>query len=200
MKADTIIILGRRLNKDGSLPYMATERAKKAIELFNQGAAENIITTGSHSFWDDKPLEHTEAQTMANYLTSKGIPSDKIHKEEESVETIGNAYFAKTKFIEPNKWKSIIVITSDFHVQRAEYDFKKVFGDKYNIEFVAAKCDVSEEELDKEKKVFKLTQGSLELVPTADNDAIRTFLFTVLPGYGKNTKLTKEIIKEQLKS
>jgi uncharacterized SAM-binding protein YcdF (DUF218 family) len=199
MEYDAIIVLGRRLNEDGSLPQTAIERADKAIELFNQNLADRIITTGAHSFWDDKPSKATEAQALANYLISNGISEEKIFREEESVETIGNAYFSKVNILEPNQWKSIIVVTSDFHVARAEYNFKRVLGKEYNIRFEESEGPVSREEVEKEGKVLKLTKNTLGKVPIGDDSATKEFIFTVLPGYSENPKLTKEDIKEALK-
>ena len=39
---------------------------------------------------------------------------------------IGNAWFATTLFLIPNHWKNIVLITSDFHIERSQLVFKDI--------------------------------------------------------------------------
>ena len=57
---------------------------------------------------------------MEHYLTARGIPKDKILKEEKSTTTLENFLFAKVILNNhfPQGYTSVL-ITSDFHVFRA---------------------------------------------------------------------------------
>jgi uncharacterized SAM-binding protein YcdF (DUF218 family) len=50
----------------------------------------------------------------------------------ESVDTRSNAEEAE-RWIEKHGFKSVRLITSDWHMRRARYEFRKVLGDRYVI-------------------------------------------------------------------
>lgn len=55
------------------------------------------------------------------------MPSEQIILEEESLDTIGNVFYVKTKVFLEKKWKSAYVVTSDFHISRTEMLFHRIF-------------------------------------------------------------------------
>ena len=59
-----------------------------------------------------------ESTSCAEFLIKRGIPSTNIYKEWASYDTIANGYFMFLKFILPFKMKKILVITSEFHMDR----------------------------------------------------------------------------------
>jgi uncharacterized SAM-binding protein YcdF (DUF218 family) len=50
----------------------------------------------------------------------------------ESVDTRSNAEEAK-RWLERRNYKSLRLITSDWHMRRARYEFRRVLGDKYEL-------------------------------------------------------------------
>lgn len=50
----------------------------------------------------------------------------------ESVDTRTNAEEAK-RWLDKNGYKSLRLITSDWHMRRARYEFRRVLGDKYRV-------------------------------------------------------------------
>lgn len=87
----------------------------------------------------------TEAQQMEHVLTKHGVPSSRLILEEDSVDTIGNAIFAKLHlralgFLSriPNRG-GLVVITSRFHAVRALDTFRQVFGTRYAVCTVGVK-------------------------------------------------------------
>ncbi len=187
MKADAIMILGGGISQDGTLKQTTINRLEKGLELFNQEVAENIILSGKYSSDLDYTPVTTEARAMARYLEEKGVPADKIYLEEESKDTIGNAYFTKIKILEPKNWRNIVVVTSDFHIPRAKYIFRKVLGDGYKVTFVGAPTGFSYEKLEdlleEERRVFNLIKSWIDDIPDGDDEAFKKFIFNVHPAY-----------------
>lgn len=50
----------------------------------------------------------------------------------ESVDTRSNAEEAK-RWLDKRRYKSVRLITSDWHMRRARYEFRRVLGDKYKL-------------------------------------------------------------------
>ena len=70
--------------------------------------------------------EISEAQCMYNYLTEKGIASDRIIMEDESTTTSENLEFSKKIIEEKGYNKDIAIVTDGFHEFRASMLAKKV--------------------------------------------------------------------------
>src|SRR5258708_23548010 len=98
--SDVIIILAGGINIDGSLPEVPKLRVKKGVELFKQRVASNILMSGRWWFWAEHDFPKTEAQAMKEYAMSLGIPENAIYIEDESTDTVGNAYFCRFKFLD----------------------------------------------------------------------------------------------------
>ena len=93
---DAIVALGRGVRADGSLGLIARGRVDRALELFNRGVAPRIIFSGRSSLMSEGLPIVTEASAMAAYAMSRGLPPSASLVEEESRDTIGNAYFVRT--------------------------------------------------------------------------------------------------------
>jgi len=89
----------------------------------------------------DVPPAVTEASAMASYAASRGLPASASLVEEESRDTIGNAYFVRTACLDPGGWRVIRVVTSDFHVPRAAWLFRKILGAEYDVSFSPASSE-----------------------------------------------------------
>jgi uncharacterized SAM-binding protein YcdF (DUF218 family) len=145
------IVLGGGVDKEGGLPVWVRNRLDKAIELFEKGKTK-ILTTGAYSKRAG-PGSKTEAQAMKEYLLQKAqgmeveITEEDILTEEESFDTIGNAWFSKVRHLSAKKYTSCLVITSDFHIRLAEKIFRWVMGNEYEIEMVETPSGLSETDL-----------------------------------------------------
>ena len=78
----------------GTLPRLAEHRVNRAAELFAWETATRIVFSGRYSLMVDVIPAVTEARAMAEYSATLGLPRDALFVEEESRDTIGNAYFA----------------------------------------------------------------------------------------------------------
>lgn len=143
MRFDVILVLAGGITNRGILPPNVCRRVQLTKELFDQEAAENILMSGLWSrFWEHTPPQTTEAALMAEYAISLGIPKEKIFLEEHSHNTFENIFLSKKLFFEPQKWKKILVITSDFHVPRVQLTLQTLLDNSYTYQVLGANVNV----------------------------------------------------------
>lgn len=114
---DAIIVLGGGISDEGILLPHSRLRVEKAVELWKKNKPF-LLFSGRWNYLRKKTLKKTEGRGMHKYAIQLGVPKKSILLEEESMDTIGNAYFCNKRFIVPRKWKDIIIVTSGFHVAR----------------------------------------------------------------------------------
>ena len=112
---DAVIVLGAGIKGELVSDPLA-RRLDKAVEYHAKNPAAPIVVSGGQGFEETI----TEALAMERYLISKGIPKDKIIKEEKSTST--NTNFNNSKEILDkyfDRQYKIVFITNDFHIYRA---------------------------------------------------------------------------------
>lgn len=117
---DAIIVLGCRVEADGSASLALQARTRKAVELYNQGYAKTIVLTGGVGTY-----EPAESQAALNYATQElGISPDVFVLEEQSTTTEENASFAKSTIPDAS---NVLIVSDAYHIFRAERVFAKYF-------------------------------------------------------------------------
>ena len=199
--ADAIIVLGGGVNPDGTLPPVARCRVERAVELFEGGIAPRLILSGRCGL-GIQDISVTEAAAMAEYAAEFGVPSHALLLEEDSKDTLGNAYFTWARFLEPNGWTSVRVVTSDFHLSRAAWVFRKILGPGYDFSLVAAAAGLSPRELiDRALEECKITiflNEWLEALGEADEHAIERLIRHEHPGYADAPSMTHHEMRRRL--
>ncbi|OGN01617.1 MAG: hypothetical protein A3I26_00245 [Candidatus Yanofskybacteria bacterium RIFCSPLOWO2_02_FULL_43_10] len=139
---------------------------------------------------------------MREYAVGLGTSADAILKEDVSKDTIGNAYFCKLNFLEPNDWHNIVIVTSDYHIPRTRYIFEKVLGSGYTIEFASVGSKLSPEEfaakINKENKTTEFLKKWFDSISPGDTKAIKELMYAKHPGYTENPEVTKEQLLKML--
>ena len=199
--ADAIVVLGGGVNPDGTLPAVARRRVERAVELFEGGIAPRIILSGRCGLnVVDAPV--TEAAAMAAHAASFGVPPDALLLEEDAKDTLGNAYFTWARYLEPNGWTSIRVVTSDFHLSRAALVFRKILGPGYDFSFVSAPSGFSPRELIgralEECRIIIFLNEWLEALADADEHAIERLMTQEHPGYADAPTLSHDELRRRL--
>lgn len=138
---DAIIVLGEPIDSNGDMGSELKSRLDAALKSFKNKDAGFIIVSGGKTS-HNKP-NFSEAEGMKRYLVKNGVNPKFILKEEYSKDTIGNALFTKTRILDEKRWENIIVVTSDYHIPRARYIFKRILGGKFRITFIASKSKMS---------------------------------------------------------
>jgi uncharacterized SAM-binding protein YcdF (DUF218 family) len=175
--SDAIVVLGGGVLPDGTPSVVSRTRVQRAVELYRRGIAPRIIFSGRCGLVDDNPPV-TEAAAMASMARGMEVPEAALLLEDESKDTLGNAYFVRERFLEPNGWSSIRVVTSDFHMSRAAWVFRKILGAGYDFSFMSAASGLSPRELIhralEECKITIFLNEWLEALEEADADARST--------------------------
>jgi len=105
-KADVIVALGgdNRCNRE-----------KRAVELWRQGWADNVVVSGISYPWGF----HT-GEAARRYVMSLGVPGEKISMISETLNTRAEAR-ALDDLMRERGWNSAIIVTAAFHSRRAMY-------------------------------------------------------------------------------
>ncbi len=113
---DAIVVLGYKLNADGSPKEQLIDRLKRAVDCYRQGASHTIITCGGQT----PKTPNTEAEQMKNWLIGHEVPPGAIRCEDRSQITCENLMNAK-QMITKEEHPRILLVTSDYHMFRASW-------------------------------------------------------------------------------
>ena len=159
MKA-IVVILGSPNDEYGNLSDIALGRLDKGIEEYRSNLEYKILCTGG--FGDFNKTNPPHAEYAIRYLKGQSIPDDDILEIAESKDTKDDAIKAKL-IIDSYSVKDLIIVTSDFHMDRVRLIFESYFAG-YSITYVAAKTNFSkqtyEELLAHEKREIEKLQKS----------------------------------------
>ena len=111
-KASFIIVLGSKVNEDGTLSNRLKARLDKSIELFSESPMLSIFVSGGLG-----KEGHLEGSKMKEYLVSKNVPEDQIYVDNKGNNTRLTAQNFSKQFPE---CKSVLVVTQFFHVTRSK--------------------------------------------------------------------------------
>jgi len=117
---DAIIVLGCRVEADGSPSLALQARTRKAVELYNQGYASKIILTGGVG-------TYAPAESVASFqyaTETLGVDPSVFVMEEVSTSTDENAQYALQALPEA---KNVLIVSDAYHVFRAERVFGRYF-------------------------------------------------------------------------
>lgn len=110
---DAILLLGLKLQDDGSPREELLLRIRKAAQCYHQGLAPLVIPCGGQR--PGTPV--TEAAVMKKELMDLSVPESAIRCEDRSQITVENMRNAR-KMLDREKPR-VIVVTSDYHALRA---------------------------------------------------------------------------------
>ena len=110
---DTLIVLGTPAKPDGTPSPEQRERVLEGVRQYKAGIAPRLIMTGAAAH-----NQYVEADVMAKFAESQGVPPDAIIEEPQALDTIQNIYFS-AKLMHENGWGSAEIISSPSHLPRA---------------------------------------------------------------------------------
>jgi len=158
-KYDAILVHGRGIFEDGSMPESAYVSVQKAVELWKEGIANYIIFSGK---WTYKLFEYippkTEARAMAEYAETLGFDIEKAILEEESETTVHNLLNVKMKILLPRGWKRVAIISIPVFEARMKINTDMVFGKDITYDFFSCGLHFPK---DREKAYEELEQKKI---------------------------------------
>jgi uncharacterized SAM-binding protein YcdF (DUF218 family) len=199
--ADAIVVLGGGVDDQGGLPAVARTRVRRAVELFEQGIAPRIILSGRCGLSQEEPAI-TEAAAMADHAAEIGVPREALLLEEESRDTLGNAFFTRERHLAPHGWRAVRVVTSDFHLSRAAWVFRKILGSGYDVAFASAASGLPPRELIfralEECKLTIFLNEWLEALEEGNEEAAARLMAHEHPGYAEAPTLSHKQMRQRL--
>ena len=119
------------LTSSGKLPSWVLKRVEYAV---TSTTANDTLIFSSRYTLNVPPRLSTEgypiceAKLMLDTYKSMGGKAKDLYLEAASTDTIGSAVFTRLLFASLLEDKSVLVVSSDFHVERVKCIFKKVFS------------------------------------------------------------------------
>lgn len=110
---DYAVVLGAKVKQD-SLSLSLRYRLDAALAYANENPHVTLILSGGQG--SDEPM--SEAEAMRRFLTDNGIEESRLIVEDASTSTYENLLYSKKLL--PSDVDSITIISSDFHLARAQ--------------------------------------------------------------------------------
>ena len=135
-----LVVLAHLMSKDCELGDESVARADMAIKLFSSDPYDKLVTLG----WDyradcDVPI----AEVVSNYIfKNSDIDNSLVMPVRESRDTVGDAIYCLDYF-RSSKLKKVVVVTSDYHVERTKFIFNRVFNNTVSIEVYGVETEAN---------------------------------------------------------
>jgi len=148
-----IFVLAGGQLKDGSVNAWVKERLDITLKIKKNNEDAIIYCIGGGTYHKN-PVHNVyghvihESRSCSNYLIKNGIAYEDIKREWGSYDTIANGFFSFTNFILPLKIDECVLITSEFHIERAKEIFsyfKNIFDHDINITYLSSRNNMDEE-------------------------------------------------------
>ncbi len=117
-------MLGNRppVEPDGSVRFETRKRVEAGVRVYRRGLAPILLMAGGPA-----PSGHVEAEVMRDLAIELGVPAEAIRIEPRSTDTIENARFSVAALCDGREEPcrpEVIVVTSPYHLRRAEHLFE----------------------------------------------------------------------------
>jgi vancomycin permeability regulator SanA len=118
-QADLAVILGNKVNEDGTLSKRLAKRLECGLQLYRNKRVRKILVSGGlgkEGFY--------EGDKMKDYLTKNGVPDSVIIVDNlgsNTIATVDNTLRLKDSL----NFRSLIVISQYFHLTRTKMLFRK---------------------------------------------------------------------------
>jgi uncharacterized SAM-binding protein YcdF (DUF218 family) len=126
---DLAVVLGGttdvdREPKDRLFFHKGADRVTQALNLYHTGKVKKILFTGGNARLFEDPSR--DNSPIYDFYVMCGVAPEDIIIESSSRNTRENAFFVKDLVDTESKKGKVILITSAFHMRRAEACFRKV--------------------------------------------------------------------------
>lgn len=121
---DCVLVLGCLVKSSGEPSHMLEDRLRRAVELYQAGAAGKLLMTGDHGRKD-----YNEVEAMKQYAIEQGIASEDVFMDHAGFSTYESIYRAKEIFAA----KKIIIVTQEYHLYRALYIAEELGLEAYGV-------------------------------------------------------------------
>jgi uncharacterized SAM-binding protein YcdF (DUF218 family) len=124
--ADAILVLGD--------DNFYADRATQASQLFRQGVAPVVVASGRRL----RPSAGI-SELMEHDLMERGVPKEKIERFAQDADDTHEEAVALRHLATEKGWRSVVLVTSNYHTRRARYIFGKVFPSRIAVSVASAR-------------------------------------------------------------
>jgi uncharacterized SAM-binding protein YcdF (DUF218 family) len=110
------------------------DRATRAAQLYRQGLGTVVVASGRRL----RPYAGV-AELIEHDLIERGVPKDKILRIAHDADNTREEAKTLAQLAKQKRWRSVIVVTSNFHTRRARYIFANVFPQEIKIRITGAR-------------------------------------------------------------
>ncbi|WFE42267.1 ElyC/SanA/YdcF family protein [Micromonospora sp. WMMD998] len=108
--APVALVLGAKVEADGSPSPFLAARLEIARQLYAAGKVKAVLVSGDHMNWD-----YDEPDAMRRWLVDRGVPADKVVLDHAGFDTYDSCVRARRVF----GVRRATVVTQSFHLPRA---------------------------------------------------------------------------------
>lgn len=116
--ADIAVILGNKVNPDGTLSDRLQKRLERGLDIYNAKRTDLLVVSGGLG-----KEGHYEAEKMKDYLIRNGVPEEDIIVDNYGINTratVDNTIELRDSL----KFNSLIVVSQYFHLTRTKMLFR----------------------------------------------------------------------------
>jgi len=110
------------------------DRATRASELYRQKLAPVVVASGRRL----RPTAGV-SELMEHDLIERGVPKDRIVRFSQDADNTREEALALRALVTEKNWRSVIVVTSNYHTRRARYIFQRVFPESITVRVAGAR-------------------------------------------------------------
>ena len=111
-EAQAIVILGAKVEEDGTLSPALEDRLAQGLALYRAGKAPRLLVTG-----DGENQTRNEVEAMKSYLLDQNVPQEAILEDPHGLNTYASLYRAKHTF----GLERVLLVTQEYHLGRSLY-------------------------------------------------------------------------------
>ena len=111
--ADVALVLGSKVELDGTPSPRLRARLDRTLELFRDGFFPSIVVSGGVG-----KEGYDEAEVMHDYLVAHGVPAEQIILDSHGDTTLASAKNL-ARIAQERNFRSVIVVSQYFHIPRA---------------------------------------------------------------------------------
>ena len=122
---DCILVLGAKVQADGELSWVLSDRCDVGIRAYESGLANKLLLSGDHG-----QINYDEVSAMQRHCQQAGVRSDDIFLDHAGFSTYDSMVRAKAVF----GARKILVVTQRFHLYRALYMARALGLEAYGLD------------------------------------------------------------------
>lgn len=131
LRWDCVVVPGGGLDAEAQPAEWVRSRLDAALKHDAETVSYLVLSRGTTHRpppLDQRGFPVDEAAASAAYLVEHGVAPERVLLESWSLDTIGNAAFARLMHAELRGWRTVLVVTSEFHLPRTRAIFDWVFS------------------------------------------------------------------------